>query len=195
MGDSVPDITGLLNQWGAGDPQALAEVIPLIYNELRAIARNQLRSERAEHTLQPTALLNELYLRLCRQHGGEWKDRASFFRFSATVMRRILTDYARGALREKRGGRAERVPLSTAMRWLGSSPEEILALDLALDTLLESDQRKAEILELRVLLGCTAEEAAGLLGISKATADREWSIARAWLYREMTRSARAQEAE
>lgn len=190
MADTPPDITALLHEWGGGDAQALEKLIPLIYNELRSIARSQLRRERSDHTLAATGLVNELYLQLCRQHGGQWKDREHFFHFAAMMMRRILTDHARRALREKRGGTRERVPLSDELPWLGSSPEEILSLDIALDTLRKADGRKVRILELRVLLGCTAEEAAGVMGISKATADREWALARAWLYREMARATR-----
>jgi RNA polymerase sigma factor (TIGR02999 family) len=190
MKDAGLDITGLLQQWGAGDSEALEQLIPLIYNELRAIARNQLRRERSGHTLQATALVNELYLQLCRQHGGKWKDRSHFFRCAAMMMRRILTDYARRALRDKRGGTLDRVPLSEDVPWLGNSREEILSLDLALNALEKSDPRKVRLLELRVLLGCTSEEAAELLGISKATADRDWTLAQAWLYREMGHSAR-----
>jgi len=189
MPDAGPDITGLLHDWGGGDSKALEKLVPLVYNELRAIARNQLRRERSDHTLAATGLVNELYLQLSNQHGGKWKDRGHFFNFAAMMMRRILTDHARRALREKRGGTMERVPLSDDLPWLGSSPEEILSLDLALETLRKSDARKVRILELRVLLGCTAEEAAELVGVSKATADREWALARAWLYREMSKPA------
>jgi|SRR5579884_3108918 len=189
MGDAALDVTALLHDWGGGDPKALEQLIPLIYNELRAIARNQLRRERSDHTLAATGLVNELYLQLSRQHSGQWKDRGHFFQFAAMMMRRILTDHARRALREKRGGDFERVPLSDELTWLGSSPEEILSLDLALDKFKKLDARKVRVIELRVLLGCTAEEAADILGISKATADRDWALARAWLYREMACSA------
>jgi RNA polymerase sigma factor (TIGR02999 family) len=186
MRDPAFDITGILQQWGTGDPEALEHLIPLVYNELRSIARNQLRRERGAHTLEPTALVNELYLQLCRQHGSHWKDRAHFFCFAAMMMRRILTDYARRTRRVKRGGgMLERVPLSDDLVWLGTSREEILGLDRALDKLEQSDPRKVRAIELRVLLGCTAEETAEILEISKATADREWTLAKAWLYREL----------
>jgi RNA polymerase sigma factor (TIGR02999 family) len=180
------DITGLLQRWGGGDPAALEEIIPLVYMQLRTIAENLMRRERAEHTLQPTALVNELYVQLARQHGGQWKDRQHFFAFAAMVMRRILTDYARRTLSSKRGGALECVPLSDELPWLRNSQEEILSLDRALDALEESDPRKVRIVELRALLGCTSEEAAELLDISKATVDREWTMAKAWLYRELT---------
>jgi RNA polymerase sigma-70 factor (ECF subfamily) len=185
------EITQLLQQWSAGDSHALEEVLPLVYGQLRAIAQQQMRRERPDHTLQPTALVNELYLQLLKQHGGErgagWKDRGHFFTFAAMVMRRIMTDYAKRTLAEKRGGRQERVPLTEDLPWLGNSGHEILSLGRALDTLEASDPRKVRVLELRILLGCTAKEAAEALAISKATADREWSLAKAWLYRELKR--------
>jgi RNA polymerase sigma factor (TIGR02999 family) len=186
MSEDPQEITAFLQQWGAGDRQALEHVLPLVYHDLRAIAQNQLRRERSEHTLQPTALVNELYLRLAGQRGGQWKDRGHFFAFAAMTMRRILTDYAKQANTQKRGASMLRVPLSDELPWLGNSPEEILALNAALEALEQSDSRKVRVLELRVLLGCTAGECAGLLHISKATADREWTLARAWLFRELT---------
>jgi RNA polymerase sigma factor (TIGR02999 family) len=187
MEKQIPDITQFLQLWGAGDPRALEQVIPLVYQQLRAIAENQMRRERAGHTLQATALVNELYLRLGGQHGSHWTDRGHFFRFAAMMMRRILIDYAKQAQTGKRGGGLERVPLSDEVPWLGSSGEEVLALDRALGALEESDARKARVVELRVLLGCTATEAAEILEVSKATADREWTLAKAWLFRELKR--------
>jgi RNA polymerase sigma factor (TIGR02999 family) len=183
----IPDITLFLQQWSAGDPAALEQLLPLIYTQLRAIAENQMRRERDGHTLQPTALVNELYLRLTGQHSAPWKDRAHFFAFAAMMMRRILIDYAKQTLSQKRGGTMDRIPLTEDLPWLGTSPDEILSLDRALDALDRSDPRKARVLELRVLLGCSAAEAAELLQISKATADREWTLAKAWLFRELTR--------
>jgi RNA polymerase sigma factor (TIGR02999 family) len=185
MSDDPCDVTGLLKQWGGGDGQALERIIPLVYAQLRSLAESQLRRERPNHTLQATALVHDLYLRLAEQHGGRWKDRQHFFSFAAMMMRRILTDYARSANREKRGGSLERVPLSDDLPWLRNSSAEILGLDRALDALEQSDPRKVRVLELRVLLGCTAQETAEILGISKATADRDWTLAKAWLYREL----------
>jgi len=173
--DEPSDITGFLKDWGAGDPQALEEMIRLVYNQLRAIAANLMRDGAAAHTLQATALVNELYLQLSRQQEGHWQDRRHFFAFAALVMRRILTDHARRSLSEKRGGHVQRVPLSDGTPWLCNSPEEILALDGALDALKKSDARKVQVFEARVLLGYIAAETAELLGISKATADREWA--------------------
>lgn len=190
--ETSAEITQLLQQWSAGDSRALEEVLPLVYAQLRAIAQSQMRRERPAHTLQPTALVNELYLQLLKQHGGEqggqWKDRAHFFTFAAMLMRRILTDYAKRTLAEKRGGGLERVPLSEDLPWLGNSRHEILSFDRALETLEASDPRKVRVLELRVLLGCTAKETAEALVVSKATVDREWTLAKAWLYRELKRT-------
>ena len=187
MSDEPCDVTAFLKQWGEGDEQALERIIPLVYAQLRALAENQLRRERPNHTLQATALVHDLYLRLADQQGGRWKDRQHFFSFAAMMMRRILIDYARSNKREKRGGGMERVPLSDDLPWLSNSHQEMLGLDRALEALEATDPRKARVLELRVLLGCTAEETAEILGISKATADRDWTLAKAWLYRELKR--------
>lgn len=186
MADELTDVTELLQQWTAGDRTALEQVIPLVYNQLRSIAEHQLRGEKHSHTLQATALVHDLYLRLSDQHGGQWKDRQHFFSFAAMMMRRILTDHARRTKSAKRGGEFERVPLTHELPWLGTSRDEILALDTALDALNQSNPRKVRVLEFRVLLGCTAQETAELLNISKATADREWTLAKAWLFRELT---------
>jgi RNA polymerase sigma factor (TIGR02999 family) len=185
MRDGPPDVTELLQQWSTGDPRALEQILPIVYNQLRTIAERQLRGERVGHTLQPTALVHDLYLKLAEQHGGLWKDRQHFFAFAVMMMRRILTDYAKRTRSQKRGGAMERVPLSDDLPWLGNSRDDILGLDRALDALEQADPRKVRVVELRVLLGCTAQEAADLLGISKATADREWTLAKAWLFREL----------
>lgn len=185
MEDPPAEITRLLQQWSAGNPEALSQVFPLLYMQLRAIAEAQMRRERAGHTLQATALVNELYLRLGRQTGGEWKDRQHFFACAALLMRRILIDYARRVQSEKKGGELERVPLCDDLPWLGATRVEILDFDRALGQLESSDARKARVIELRVLLGCTAAETAEILEISKATADREWTLGRAWLFREL----------
>ena len=185
MHDDSSVVTELLQQWGAGDSGALEQIIPMVYSQLRSIAASQLRGERPSHTLQPTALVHDLYLRLADQHGGEWKDRQHFFSLAAMMMRSILIDYAKHTKRQKRGGEFERVPLSDDLPWLGTSRQEILDLDGALDALKQADPRKARVLELRVLLGCTAQQTAEILDISKATADRDWTLAKAWLYREI----------
>src|SRR5665213_604710 len=185
MCDESSDVTELLKQWSAGDQHALEEIIPIVYNQLRSIAAGCFRGERESHTLQPTALVHDLYLRLADQHGGQWQDRQHFFSFAAMMMRRILIDYAKRTRSQKRGGALERVPLSDDLPWLGNSRQEVLDLDGALNALEQADPRKARVLELRVLLGCTAQQTAEIVGISKATADREWTLAKAWLFREL----------
>lgn len=187
MDDPPTEITDLLQEWSAGHREALSQVFPLLYSELRAVAEAQMRRERAGHTLQATALVNELYLRLRRQMGGEWKDRQHFFAWATLLMRRILIDHARRVQSEKKGGGLDRVPLSDDLPWLSTSSVDILDLDRALGQLEASDARKARVIELRVLLGCTAAETAEILEISKATADREWTLGRAWLFRELKR--------
>lgn len=188
MQDDSADLTELLREWGGGDAEALERIMPLVYDQLRAIAEGQMRAERPGHTLQATALVNDLYLRLMQQNGGAWNDRQHFFAFAAMMMRRILTDYAKRTRSLKRGGQAERIPLSDELPWLGNSLEEILDFDAALRSLEQADARKARVLQMRVLLGCTAQETAEILDISKATADRDWTLAKAWLYRELKRS-------
>lgn len=185
MKEAAPDITDLLREWGGQGPRGLEDVIARLYPQLRALAERQMRRERDGHTLQPTALVGELYLQLAKQHGGEWESRQHFFSFAAMLMRRILIDHAKGALSAKRGGDWERIPLSDDLPWATNSREDILALDAALEKLQQSDARKVRVVELRVLLGCTAAETAEILEISKATADRDWTLARAWLFREL----------
>jgi RNA polymerase sigma factor (TIGR02999 family) len=188
MSDESPEITELLKHWSDGDPQALQEIIPAVYSQLRSIAAACFRGERESHTLQPTALVHDLFLRLAEQRGGQWQDRQHFFSFAAMMMRRILTDYAKKTRSRKRGGDQERVPLSDDLPWLGNSSEEVLDLDRALTSLAQADARKARVLELRILFGCTAQQTAEILDISKATADREWTLAKAWLFRELKRT-------
>lgn len=192
MASQRTGVTALLHRWADGDAAALEQLIPLAYDDLRAVARGQLHGERSLRTLQPTALVHEFYLRLFQQRTTDWNDREHFLAFAGMMMRRILTDYARKHRTAKRGGGAERLPISEDVPWLGSSAEEIVALDEALTALERIDARKARIFELRALLGCQSGETAGLLGISKATADREWTLARAWLHREISRKAPAQ---
>jgi RNA polymerase sigma factor (TIGR02999 family) len=183
--DLAGEITEVLRGWGLGDPAKLTELMPLVYDQLHALAQAAMSRERPDHTLQPTALVHELYCRLTRQRGGNWKDRNHFYTFAAGMMRRILTDYARYRSAEKRGGDSPRVPLSDQLPWLGNSRDEVLAIDQALSALGRLDPRKAQLIELRVYLGCTAEQAAEAMGISKATADRDWTMAKSWLYRQL----------
>jgi RNA polymerase sigma factor (TIGR02999 family) len=178
------DITLLLRQWSDGRDEAFRELLSLAYNRLRLIAGACMGHERPDHTLQPTALVGELYLRLAGAKLADWKDREHFYSFCARAMRWILTDHARARSREKRRiGRL--LPPIADIRWLGDREEDTFDLDRALSRLEEIDSRKAKILELRVYLGCTAEETAGVLNLSKATVDRDMRLACAWLCREL----------
>jgi RNA polymerase sigma factor (TIGR02999 family) len=178
------EITELLHQWSAGRDEAFGELLALAYKRLRLMARAHLRRERPDHTLQPTALVAELYLRLAGAKLTDWKDREHFYSFCARAMRWILTDHAKARSREMR--RIELLlPLTENIRWLGERDEDTLDLDRALSRLEELDSRKAKILELRVYLGCTAKETAVILNLSKATVDRDMRLACAWLCREL----------
>jgi RNA polymerase sigma factor (TIGR02999 family) len=181
------EITRLLKRWKAGDREALASLASLAYDDLRKIASGYLRRESAGHTLQATGLVNELYLRLGAVKSVELTDRRHFYTFAAQLMRMILIDYARQSRALKRPGSSTRVPLHEEMAWIDASSEEILALDMALDELEAIDERKVRVLELRYFLGCTNEEAADLLGISRPTVDRDLEFAKAWLYRRLSR--------
>ena len=178
------DITQLLRQWSDGRDQAFRELLPLAYDRLRSIAGARMRRERPDHTLQPTELVGELYLRLAGARLADWKDREHFYSFCAKAMRWILTDHAKARQRDKR--RVElALPLIKEIRWLGSREEDAFDLDRALSRLEEIDSRKTKILELRVYLSYTAEETAEIMGLSKATVDREMRLACAWLCREL----------
>jgi RNA polymerase sigma factor (TIGR02999 family) len=186
-GQALPgEITALLGRWGAGDRAALTSLATLAYDDLRAIANGFLRRESREHTLQATALVNELYLRLVRQRNFQVTDRRHFYSLAAMMMRRILTDYARQSHAMKRpNDRTQRIPLAEDMAWIDASGEEMLALDQALGELESLDERAARTVELRFFLGCTNEEAAELLKVSRKTVDRELEFAKAWLYRRL----------
>lgn len=180
-----PDVTALLWEWGRGNSSALNELLPRVYSELRRIAARQLRAERVGHTLQPTALVHEVYLRLIDQRQVDWRDRAHFFGVAAEVMRRILVDHARRHRAGKRGGGLPGVPLDQAQDAIAPDAIPVLALDHALDRLAELDQDLARIVELRAFGGLTIEEAACVLKVSPTTAKREWRTAKAWLTREL----------
>jgi RNA polymerase sigma factor (TIGR02999 family) len=180
-------ITLLLGKWSKGDYSALGELAPAVYRELHKIAQSYLRRERAGHTLQPTALVNEAYLKLVKQQGVEWQSRAHFFGIAAQAMRRILVDHARGHLREKRGGWVQTISLDGAVDVTGGRAAELVALDEALDALARLDPQQSRIVELRFFAGLSIEETAVVLGVSRATVDRSWAVARAWLARELTR--------
>jgi RNA polymerase sigma factor (TIGR02999 family) len=179
-------VTQLLIRWGDGDHAALGEIWPLVYEELRRLAAYYMDRERSGHTLQPTALVHETYLRLVDQRQINWKNRAQFFGLAAEMMRRILVNHARDRRAAKRGGAAERVSLSVAVNSFERPDVNLLALDEALDQLATLDARKSRIVELKFFGGLTTTEIAELLQVSTATIEREWSLARAWLYRAVT---------
>ena len=179
-------ITELLRAWGDGDQQALEKLTPLVYKELHRVAHRYMADERAGHTLQTTALVNEVYLRLVYVRGVRWQDRAHFFAICARTMRRILIDFARSRQYQKRGGEAVSVTLDEA---LGVSPEpavDFVVLDDALNALGKLDPRKTQVVELRFFGGLNVEETAEVLKISPETVMRDWKFARAWLGRELS---------
>jgi RNA polymerase sigma-70 factor, ECF subfamily len=185
---SSNQVTELLADWSRGDIQAREALIPLVYDELRRLANSYLRQERSDHTLQPTALVHEAYLRLIAQREMQWKDKGHFFAITAQLMRRILVDHARGHLAEKRGSGATKVPLDDAFVMTREVPGKMLALDESLGRLAQVDRRQAQIVELRVFAGLSVEEAAEFLGISLATVKRDWRMAKAWLSLEIEKS-------
>jgi RNA polymerase sigma factor (TIGR02999 family) len=183
-----PPVTELLEQVRAGDRSAFARLWPVVYEELRRLASRLLRAERPEHTLQPTALVHEAYLRLVDERAG-WQDRAHFFAIAAQAMRRILVDYARGHLASKRGGSLRRVSLDdplAASTPAGVGLDDVIEVDEALGELAALDAFEAQVVELRYFGGLTVEETAAALGVSPATVKREWQLARAWLYRRLS---------
>jgi RNA polymerase sigma factor (TIGR02999 family) len=179
------EVTRLLAEWADGDRNALEQLTPLVHAELRRLAARQLRNEAPGHTLQPTALVNEAFLRLCGSAPAEWKDRAHFFGVCAGMMRHILTDHARARLRAKRGAGAIHVPLDEALTVVRDERVDHAALDDALRALEAVDPRKGRIVELRYFAGLGIEETAALLNLSAMTVRREWTRAKAWLYREL----------
>src|SRR3982750_352557 len=185
--ESGTNITQLLHEWSDGKPGAINDLLPLVYSELHRQAVAYLRSERGNHTLQPTALVHEAYLKLVGQRDVEWKSRGHFFAIAAQAMRRILVDYAKTRKRQKRGGADENVPLEEALIAADETNVDIIALDEALKRLAESDPQQERVVELRYFAGLSLEETAATLGISRATAARDWTMAKAWLHRELTR--------
>lgn len=180
------DVTQLLVNWGKGDKAALDELTPILYDELRRLADSYLRREREDHTLQPTALVHEAYVKLADQTKLEWQNRAHFFGIAAQVMRHILVDHSRKHNADKRGSGAPKVPIEEGLMVTQQRPSDIVALDDALNTLAKIDERKSKIIELRYFGGLTVEEMAEVLQISVATIGRELRMAQAWLHREMT---------
>jgi len=178
------DITGLLRAWSKGDPEAPDKLLPLVYAELRRLAASRMRGERANHTLQPTALVNEAYVKLVNQH-LPWKDRGHFFGVASRAMRQVLVDYARRRTAGKRGGRGIEVSLAEADPSVAPRTLDLLALDEALHRLAAFDERQARLVELRVFAGLTTSEAAKVMDCSPATVSRDFRYAEAWLRREM----------
>ncbi len=181
----VPEITGLLVDWSNGDRAALERLLPLVENELRRIAHIHMRRENRNHTLQTTALVNEAYLKLIDQNKTRWQNRAHFFGIAATIMRRILLNYARDQNRAKRGGKVSHVPIDEAAVVSMERSEELIALDEALERLAALDPRKARVVELRYFGGLEVEEIAEVLKVSPITVMRDWRFAKAWLSREI----------
>jgi RNA polymerase sigma-70 factor, ECF subfamily len=185
MGSSSPDVTVLLSELTRGNQEAAEKLVPLVYDELKRLARSYMRRERPDHTLQATALVHEAYLKLVRQQAVNWQSRSHFFGIAAQLMRRILIDHARGHLREKRGGAKEVLPLNEALVFSPEHSEELVKLDEALERLTQFDARQGRIVELRFFGGLTVEETAEFLGISPKTVKRDWSVAKAWLHGEL----------
>lgn len=179
------EITELLEQWSDGNQTALDKLYPLIYEELRRLARSYMRRERKGHTLQTTALINEAYVRMVDQKNVRWRNRTHFFAISAQIMRRILVDHARRYLYNKRGGGAQRVSLDETMIVAVDRSEEVLMLDEALSNLARMDLRRSQVVELRYFAGLNNEEIASVLNISENTVMRDWNLARAWLYQQL----------
>jgi RNA polymerase sigma factor (TIGR02999 family) len=188
--DPSGDITLLLRRWSDGRDEAFAQLLPLAYDRLHSIAAAYMRRQRPGHTLQATALIGELYLKLARGDHADWEDREHFFRFCANAMRSILADHARFRQREKRRLDMQ-IPLTEEMPWLGTVDSDVTDLDLALGKLEALDPRKSQVLELRIYLGATALETSLIMGLSKATVDRDLTLARAWLFRELRPDGKA----
>lgn len=185
MKPATKDITLLLKKLSDGNQNVVSELVPLLYDELRRLAGHYLRSERADHTLQATALVHEAYMRLVDQREVQWKNRSHFFGIASQVMRRILLDYARSHQAAKRGGLAGKLSLEEVMVVSKENCGDVLVLDEILKRLEALDPQQAKIVELRVFGGLTVEEAAEVLGISPATVKRDWRMAKAWLTREL----------
>ena len=185
MDDSRRRVTQLLQNLDLTDPRQRDELVALVYDELRLVAQQQLRHERASHTLQPTALVNEAYLRLFDTHAVGWESRAHFFGVAARAMRQVLVDYARKRHAAKRGGELDRVTLVTDIAEAGGATTDVIELHLALEKLTASDQALGRLVELRFFGGLTLDEAADTLGVSRRKAAQDWGVARLWLAREL----------
>jgi RNA polymerase sigma-70 factor, ECF subfamily len=186
---SPNEITERLIAWGKGDAAALNELIPVVYQELRRMAGHYLRLENPGHTLQPTALVHEAWLRLIDQTRVNWQNRAQFFGVAAQMMRRILVDHAKTKHREKRGGDAVKLSLDDVINISQERAADLIALDDALDTLAAMDERKSRVVDLRYFGGFSVEETAQILEVSPDTVMRDWKMAKAWLYQQIMREA------
>jgi RNA polymerase sigma factor (TIGR02999 family) len=182
------EVTQLLIDWSNGDQAALDKLVPVVDRELRRLAHHYMRGERPDHTLQTTALVNEAFVRLVNRKSIQWQNRAHFFGIAAQLMRTILVDHARSHACAKRGGGAGRLELDEALAMSQQKASEVIALDDALKTLALIDPQQSRIVELRFFGGLTVEEAAEVLKVSPATIKREWSSAKAWLYRELAKA-------
>lgn len=180
------NVTQLLIEYGNGKKESLDEMLPLVYDELHLLAERYLRRERPNHTLQPTALINEAYLRLIDQHRVDWRNRSQFIGVAAQMMRRILVNHAELYLASKRGGGVQKITLDESLIFFEKQNLDILDLNEALKKLAERDEQKCKIVEMRFFGGLTIEETAEALGKSHATIEREWAFAKAWLYRELS---------
>jgi RNA polymerase sigma factor (TIGR02999 family) len=178
-------VTSLLLAWSQGDASALDRLVPLVYKDLRRVAQNHLRVARRGHTLSATSLVHEAYMRLVDQRAVQWQNRAQFFAIASEMMRRILVDHARRRAAAKRGGGQLLVTLDAAVAAAAERDVELLSLDSALDELAALDGRSARVVEMRFFGGLSVEEAAFALGVSRATVERDWSTARAWLFRRL----------
>jgi RNA polymerase sigma-70 factor, ECF subfamily len=179
------DVTRLLARWKEGDAAALQQLVPIVHEELRRLARRQMAGERPGHTLQPTALVNEAYLRLVNLKQMQWQDRAHFLAMAARLMRRILVDFARSRGYRKRGGGVRQVSLTQALEVAEGQPTDVVALDEALEALAHVDERKSRVVELRFFGGLSLEETAEALNVSRETVKRDWTFAKMWLLRHL----------
>ena len=187
MPSSDDQITQILIAWSRGDQSALDKLIPVVYKELRRMAARYLRRERPDHSLQPTALVHEAYIRLIDQTRVDWQNRAHFFGVAAQMMRRILVDHAKATRRQKRSGDVHKLPLDEAMNLYEEQRPDLVALDEAMKRLAEIDPRKSQVVELRYFGGLSVEETAEVIGVSRKTVIRDWMMAKTWLHQEITR--------
>lgn len=186
----MTDVTRLLNAIERGDPKAADELLPLVYEELRLLAARKMAQESPGHTLQATALVHEAYIRLVRSDARDWSSQTHFFAAAAEAMRHILIDNIRRKQRERHGGGHQKISLDRANPTIEGPSTDVVALSEAIDKLAKEDPKAAELVKLRYFAGLTLEQAGGILGVSRRTADRYWSYARAWLYHEITKAER-----